>query len=116
MPLNQYRLLIDGRHVVASAGRSFETIDPATGLPFAAVAEADAADIDIAVAAARRALSGPWGHMRAADRGRVLNKLANLIELNGDQIAALESRDAGKPSSAVLRQDLPASRLSSAAI
>ena len=108
MPLAQYRLLIDGRHVAAASGRSFETIDPATEQPIAAVAEADAEDIDIAVAAARRALSGPWGHMRAADRGWILHKLANLIELHSDEIAALESRDAGKPISAVLRQDLPA--------
>ena len=108
MSLSQYRLLIDGRHVAAASGRSFESIDPATERPIAAVAEADAADVDTAVAAARRALSGPWGQMRAADRGRVLHKLANLIELHADEISALESRDAGKPISAVLRQDLPA--------
>ena len=108
MPLVQHRLLIDGRHVDAASGRSFETIDPATEQPIAAVAEADAEDIDIAVAAARRALSGPWGHMRAADRGRILHTLANLIELHSNEIAALESRDAGKPIAAVLRQDLPA--------
>ena len=108
MPLEQHRLLIDGRHVAAVAGRSFEIIDPATEQPIAAVAEADAADVDAAVASARRALAGPWGHMRAADRGRVLHRLANLIELHADELAALESRDAGKPISAVLRQDLPA--------
>jgi len=108
LPLEQHRLLIDGRHVAAAAGRSFETIDPATEQPIAAVAEADAADVDAAVASARRALAGPWGHMRAADRGRVLHRLANLIELHADELAALESRDAGKPISAVLRQDLPA--------
>ena len=108
MPLEQHRLLIDGRHVAAAAGRSFETIDPATEQPIAAVAEADAADVDAAVASARRALAGPWGHMRAADRGRLLHRVANLIELHADELAALESRDAGKPISAVLRQDLPA--------
>jgi acyl-CoA reductase-like NAD-dependent aldehyde dehydrogenase len=106
--LDHYSLLIDGRHVASASARSFETIDPATERPIAAVAEADAADVDAAVVAARRALSGPWGRMRAADRGRVLHKLANLIELHGEEIAALESRDAGKPISAVLRQDLPA--------
>ena len=108
MALDHYSLLIDGRHVASASARSFETIDPATERPIAAVAEADAADVDAAVAAARRALAGPWAHMRAADRGRVLHKLANLIELHGEEIAALESRDAGKPISAVLRQDLPA--------
>jgi acyl-CoA reductase-like NAD-dependent aldehyde dehydrogenase len=108
LSLDQYRLLIDGRRVAAVSGRSFETLDPATERPIAAVAEAGAEDVDIAVASARRALAGPWGHMRAADRGRVLHTLANLIESHADEIAALESRDAGKPISAVLRQDLPA--------
>lgn len=94
--------------MAALSGRTFETLDPATEDVIAVVAEADQHDVDLAVAAARRALEGPWGRMRAADRGRILNKLADLIEQHGEEIAALESRDAGKPISAVLRQDLPA--------
>ncbi len=106
--LDHRNLLIDGRPVAALSGRTFETLDPATEDVIAVVAEADQHDVDLAVAAARRALEGPWGRMRAADRGRILNKLADLIEQHGEEIAALESRDAGKPISAVLRQDLPA--------
>lgn len=106
--LDHHNLLIDGRPVAALSGRTFETLDPATEDVIAVVAEADSHDVDLAVAAARRALEGPWGRMRAADRGRILNKLADLIEAHGEEIAALESRDAGKPISAVLRQDLPA--------
>lgn len=106
--LDHRNLLIDGRPVMALSGRTFETLDPATEDVIAVVAEADRHDVDLAVAAARRALEGPWGRMRAADRGRILNKLADLIEQHGEEIAALESRDAGKPISAVLRQDLPA--------
>lgn len=106
--LDHRNLLIDGRPVMALSGRTFETLDPATEDVIAVVAEADQHDVDLAVAAARRALEGPWGRMRAADRGRILNKLADLIEQHGEEIAALESRDAGKPISAVLRQDLPA--------
>ncbi|HEY1154592.1 MAG TPA: aldehyde dehydrogenase family protein, partial [Pseudolabrys sp.] len=105
---DHHQLLIDGRPVAALSGRTFETLDPATEDVIAVVAEADQHDVDLAVAAARRALEGPWGRMRAADRGRILNKLADLIEQHGEEIAALESRDAGKPISAVLRQDLPA--------
>jgi len=105
---DHHQLLIDGRPVAALSGRTFETLDPATEDVIAVVAEADQHDVDLAVAAARRALEGPWGRMRAADRGRILNKLADLIEQHGEEIAALESRDAGKPISTVLRQDLPA--------
>ncbi|MGD9767676.1 MAG: aldehyde dehydrogenase family protein [Pseudolabrys sp.] len=106
--LDHRNLLIDGRPVAALSGRTFETLNPATEDVIAVVAEADQHDVDLAVAAARRALEGPWGRMRAAERGRILNKLADLIEQYGEEIAALESRDAGKPISAVLRQDLPA--------
>lgn len=102
------KLLIDGKHVAAAEGRSYETIDPATEEVIALVSEAGAEDTNRAVACARRALEGPWSCMRAADRGKILMRLAGLMEENADEIAALESRDAGKPIAAVLRQDLPA--------
>ena len=101
-------LLIDGRHVAPLSGRTFDVLDPATEEVIASVASGDAKDVDRAVAVARKALEGPWGRMRAADRGRILNRLADLMEHYGDEIAALESRDAGKPLAAVMRQDLPA--------
>jgi len=101
-------LLIGGRWRPARSSRYFETVDPATEQVIAHVAEADAPDIDAAVSAARTALQGEWGHMRAAERGQALLRLAELIRKNQDALAELESLDSGKPVSAIRRQDLPA--------
>jgi aldehyde dehydrogenase (NAD+) len=101
-------LLIGGRHLPARSGRYFETVDPANEQVIAHVAEADAADIDAAVASARAAFEGEWGHMRAADRGSALLRLADLIRQHQDSLIELESLDSGKPVSAIKRQDLPA--------
>ena len=101
-------LLIAGRHQPARSGRYFQTVDPANERVIANVAEADAADVDAAVASARDALEGEWGHMRAADRGAALLRLADLIRQNQDELIELESRDSGKPVTAIKRQDLPA--------
>lgn len=102
------KLLIDGVRVPASSGRSFETLNPATGEVLARVAEADAADVDAAVRSARAAFEGSWGHMKASERGAMLLKLAELIRRNEDELVQLESLDSGKPVSAIRRQDLPA--------
>jgi aldehyde dehydrogenase (NAD+) len=89
--------LIDGEWVDPVDGKSFETVNPATGDPIATVAEGNSKDIDKAVKAARRALeSGPWGRMDAADRGRLLFKLADLVEKNKTELATLESLNCGK--------------------
>jgi aldehyde dehydrogenase (NAD+) len=101
-------LLIGGRRLPAQSGRYFETLDPANEQVITQVAEADAADIDAAVASARAAFEGEWGHMRAADRGNALLRLADLIRQNQDALIELESLDSGKPVSAIKRQDLPA--------
>jgi aldehyde dehydrogenase (NAD+) len=101
-------LLIGGRRLPAQSGRYFETLDPANEQVITHVAEADAADIDAAVAAARAAFEGEWGHMRAADRGNALLRLTDLIRQNQDPLIELESLDSGKPVSAIKRQDLPA--------
>ncbi|HEV8017985.1 MAG TPA: aldehyde dehydrogenase family protein [Steroidobacteraceae bacterium] len=101
-------LLIGGRWRPARSSRYFETVDPATEKVIARVAEADAPDIDAAVSAARTALQGDWGHMRAAERGQALLRLAELIRKNQDELVELESLDSGKPVSAIRRQDLPA--------
>ncbi|MEJ0084943.1 MAG: aldehyde dehydrogenase family protein [Pseudomonadota bacterium] len=101
-------LLIGGRWLPAQSGRYFDTVDPANEQVITQVAEADAADVDAAVKAARAAFEGPWSEMRAADRGHLLLKLAELIRQNQDSLAELESLDSGKPVSAVKRQDLPA--------
>jgi len=91
------KLFIDNQWVNSSDGGEFETINPATGEVLAKVAAGSAADVDRAVKAARKALeSGPWNTMDAADRGRLLFKLADLVEKNADELAALESLNCGK--------------------
>src|SRR5262245_16347150 len=96
--VRQTKLLIDGKWVDAASGKTFETLNPATGEVIAKVAEADKADVDKAVDAARRAFeTGPWSQTSAAGRGVLLNRLADLIEANIDELAALETLDNGKP-------------------
>jgi acyl-CoA reductase-like NAD-dependent aldehyde dehydrogenase len=91
-------LLIGGERVPAADGRTFATVDPATGQPIADVAHAGAEDVDRAVSAARAAFrDGPWASMSAADRGRLIERLAILVEENADELAELESLDNGKP-------------------
>src|ERR1700687_599159 len=101
-------LLIDGRHVPSASGRTFKSLDPATEKVIATISEGAEIDVDRAVAAARRAFEGPWRTMRAAERGHILLKWAELLKQHVDEIAGLESLDAGKPIAAVLRQDFPA--------
>ncbi|WP_435009213.1 aldehyde dehydrogenase family protein [Tundrisphaera lichenicola] len=104
----QTKLLIDGQWRDSVSGKTFETINPATEEVIARVAEGDAADIDLAVKAARRAFeSGPWSKMDARDRGRLMNRLADLLEDNIDDLAALETLDNGKPIAEARNGDLP---------
>ncbi len=92
----RYDLVIDGARRPASEGGRFETVDPATGAAFAEVARGTAADIDLAVAAARRALPD-WRGMAPQERGRLLGALADRLRQEQDRLAALETRDNGKP-------------------
>lgn len=99
---------IDGKWEDAASGKTFPTIDPATEETIAEVAEGDAADVDRAAKAARRAFeSGPWSTMDARDRGRLMYRLADLIEEEIDELAALESLDNGKPIKDARAADLP---------
>ncbi|GHI99318.1 aldehyde dehydrogenase [Streptomyces olivaceus] len=91
------RLLINGVWVEAGSGETIESVDPATGAPLAPLALAGAADVDLAVAAARRALEGDWGAFRPADRARVLSRLADLIEDRAEEFAAIDAVDMGAP-------------------
>src|ERR1044072_2337708 len=102
-----YQLFIDGQWVDAESGKTFTTPNPATGETLAEVAEADAADIDKAVAAARRAYEGKWSKLSARDRGRLLYKLSQLLEQNLGELAAIEPADNGKPIKESLYVDLP---------
>ncbi|HKB40067.1 MAG TPA: aldehyde dehydrogenase family protein [Gemmataceae bacterium] len=90
-------LFIGGKFVDSASGKTFAAINPATGQTICQVAEADKADVDLAVNAARKALEeGPWARMDAADRGRLLFKLADLIETQAEALATLESFNSGK--------------------
>ncbi|HKS73910.1 MAG TPA: aldehyde dehydrogenase family protein [Terriglobales bacterium] len=92
------RLLIGGEWV--EGAKQFDTINPATEEVLAQVAEASAADVDRAVAAARKAFEdrgGPWRKMSASERGRLIWRLADLIEKNLEELAELETLDNGKP-------------------
>src|SRR5580700_7958904 len=84
------RLLIDNRWIASESGKTFATIDPSTGEEICQIAEADAA-VNKAVKAARAAFElGPWRKTQASDRGRLLHRLADLIEKHADELAALE--------------------------
>src|SRR3984885_6259420 len=101
-------LLIDGRRVASVSGRSFNSLNPATEQVIATMAEGNEIDVGRAGEAARRAFEGPWRTMRAAERGHILLKWADLLKKHADEIAELESLDGGKPISATMRQDFPA--------
>jgi aldehyde dehydrogenase (NAD+) len=99
---------IDGKWMPAASGKTFSTVNPATEEVIAEVAEGDSPDVELAVAAARRAFeSGPWSRMDARDRGRLMYKLADLIEEEIDELAALESFDNGKPIRDARSADIP---------
>jgi aldehyde dehydrogenase (NAD+) len=101
-------MLIGGKWVDSQSGKTFPTVNPATGEVICQVAEGDKADIDLAVKAARKAFeSGPWPKMSGAERGRLLHKLADAIEKNIDELAQLESLDNGKPLRDARGADLP---------
>lgn len=90
--------LVDGRPTDALSGERIDVVSPSDGKVFASIPAAGAADVDRAVQSSRRAFEeGPWSRMPAFERGRLLTKLGLLIEKNGDELAALESRDTGKP-------------------
>ncbi len=93
-----HQLLIGGEPSDAADGRTFTTVDPATGRDIAEIAQGGAEDVERAVAAAREAFeSGPWGSMPAAGRERLMHALANALEERAEEFAQIESLDNGKP-------------------
>ncbi|HEV8222700.1 MAG TPA: aldehyde dehydrogenase [Streptosporangiaceae bacterium] len=92
----RYQLIIDGQRTEAASGRRYDTVDPYQQRAWASAADGDAADVDLAVAAARRALSGPWGQLSGFGRAALLRRLAELIARDADRLAAIETRDTGK--------------------
>lgn len=106
--IQQTECFIGGKWVPAASGKTFETIHPATEEVICNVAEGDKADVDAAVDAAREAFdNGPWRTMDARDRGALMYKLAELIEEEAEELAALETLDNGKPISDSRAADIP---------
>ena len=100
-------LLIDGKWVEARSGKTFDVHDPATGELLARVAEGDAADIDMAVKAARRAYeNGPWASMTPSQRGRIIHRIGDLILDHADELAMIEALDNGKPKAVAKAADV----------
>jgi len=91
------KLFIDGAFVDAVSGKTFETVNPATRSVICTVAEGDKADVDIAVAAARRVFEAEWKYVDGSRRRDLMLKLADLVEKNSAQFAAIETLDNGKP-------------------
>jgi phenylacetaldehyde dehydrogenase len=90
------KMLINGKWVSSASGKTFPSYNPATGEVLAQVAEGDRQDIDQAVKAARKAFDqGPWRRMTASERGRLVWKLADLLDKNIEEFAYLESLDNG---------------------
>ena len=95
--VRQTKLLINNEWVDAAEGGRLPAINPATGEVITEVAAGSATDVDRAVKAARSALeSGPWGSMDAVERGRLMFKLADLVDANAKELASLESLNSGK--------------------
>ncbi len=102
------KMLINGQWVPAISGKTFPTYNPATGEVLAQVAEGDSADIEQAVKAARKAFDhGPWRKLTASERGRLIWKLADLLEAHTEEFAYLESLDNGKPLTIARAADVP---------
>jgi len=92
------QLFIDGKWVDAAGGKTYSTVNPATGDVITQVADGGQADVDAAVIAARRAFeSGPWAQMAASDRARILWKMGDLVDRYNEDLGTLETLDNGKP-------------------
>ena len=102
------QMLINGNWVDSVSGKTFPSYDPSTGEVLATIAEGDGADIDLAVKAARKAFeTGPWRKMTPSERGKLIWKLADLLEAHLEEFAYLESLDNGKPLTIARAADVP---------
>ena len=102
-----YGLFIDGEFVQSSGGSTFKTINPSSEEVLAEVTEAGAADVDIAVRAARKAFDGPWGRLPGAERAKYLFRIARILQERSREFAVLESLDNGKPIKESRDVDIP---------
>jgi len=102
------KIFIGGRWVDSLSGKTFPTVNPATGETLTLLAESDARDVDAAVAAAHKAFSsGPWAEMSAADRGKILWKIGDLVDKYNEELGTLETLDNGKPIFESRQVDMP---------
>ncbi|KAL5146301.1 Aldehyde dehydrogenase family 2 member B4, mitochondrial [Glycine soja] len=108
VPITYTKHLINGQFVDAASGKTFPTYDPRTGEVIAQVAEGDAEDINRAVSAARKAFDeGPWPKLTAYERCKIILRFADLVEKHGDELAALETWNNGKPYEQSATAELP---------
>ncbi len=106
--VRQTLCFIGGKWIPSASGKTFDTLHPATEEVIAQIAEGDAADIDLAVDAARAQFDGgEWSRMDARERGRLMYKFADLLEEHAGELAALETLDNGKPISDSRAADIP---------
>ena len=98
-------LFINNEFVKAKSGKKFETINPATSKVICSVEEASDEDVDIAVAAARKAFEGVWAEVTPTERGKLLTKFAELIEENAEMLGAVEAMNGGKVKTTQLSGD-----------
>ncbi len=102
------KLFIGGKWVDSASGKTFATINPATGEVITQIAEGDERDTDAAVQAARKAYEGsPWAEMSASDRGKILWKIGDLIDKHNEELGTLETLDNGKPIFESRQVDMP---------
>jgi (Z)-2-((N-methylformamido)methylene)-5-hydroxybutyrolactone dehydrogenase len=94
--LPHYQHVIDGHRVEAASGKRYDSVDPYLGAPWASAADGDEADVILAVAAAGRALAGPWGQLTGFGRAALMRRLGDLIARDADRLAEIETRDTGK--------------------
>ncbi len=94
---NQEHIFIDGSWQMCNSGELIDLINPSTGNLLAKIAKGDAADIDLAVTAARNALNGEWGELSAVERGRIMMKMSEIILKHSEELAIMEANDVGKP-------------------
>jgi aldehyde dehydrogenase (NAD+) len=93
----QYGLFIAGEFIAPKEGLYFDTINPATEEHLSSIALATGADVELAVKAARKAYSGPWAKMKAADRGKYIYRIARILQERAREFSVIESLDGGKP-------------------
>ena len=104
----KHQMLVNGRWVDSASGKTFPTYNPATGEVLAKIAEGDREDIDRAAKAARNAFeNGPWPRLTPSERGRLIWKLADLMEQHLEELAEVESLDNGKPLKVARVADVP---------